>query len=274
MSVTGPEICQSELGVAPWMDPLAARLPGLQPVAPGEWLQRDDAYNGQMNYRDALLGSRAADVVSAPEEPDEAEHKLLEAVLEVVDADPGYRRAAGAIIRPDGLPVFLGVHRPLVTAARLVQEDLLLLQPGADGYELTSGVLCFPASWTLSQKVGRGMMRIHEPVDRYDENMGKRVDRVFSMLQPDQAVWRANLLCYNDPNLFQQRSEGEQRPFDRDKPVWVRVERQTLRRLGVSPAVVFTIHTWLVPIDRLTPDQAATLPEIVRHGGSMGEQPR
>ncbi|RYZ86163.1 MAG: DUF3445 domain-containing protein, partial [Moraxellaceae bacterium] len=35
---------------------------------------------------------------------------------------------------------------------------------------------------------------IHEPVDRYDASMGKRVDRVFAMLQPDQAVWRANLL--------------------------------------------------------------------------------
>ena len=41
------EICQSYLGVAPWMDPLAARLPGLQPVQPGEWLQRDDAFDGQ-----------------------------------------------------------------------------------------------------------------------------------------------------------------------------------------------------------------------------------
>ena len=27
-------------------------------------------------------------------------------------------------------------------------------------------------------------MGIHEPVDRYDAGMGKRVDRVFAMLQP------------------------------------------------------------------------------------------
>ena len=52
------EICQSYLGVAPWMDPLAARLPGLQPVQPGEWLQRDDAFDGQMSYRDELLRER------------------------------------------------------------------------------------------------------------------------------------------------------------------------------------------------------------------------
>jgi hypothetical protein len=31
----------------------AARLPGLQPVAEGDWLRVDDAYAGQMAYRDA-----------------------------------------------------------------------------------------------------------------------------------------------------------------------------------------------------------------------------
>lgn len=265
------DICQSYLGVAPWMDPLAARLPGLQPVQPGEWLQRDDAFDGQLGYRDRLLKERLADVSALPAEPDQAEHDLLAAVLAEIGADPGYMRIGDAVVRPDGVSVSLTQDRPLITAARLAQEDMLILQPGADGYTLTSGALCFPASWTLAQKAGRGMMGIHKPVDRYDASMGKRVDRVFAMLQPDQAVWRANLLCYNDPELYQPRLEHERRPFDRDKPVWVRVERQALRRLGATPAVVFTIHTWLVPIERLSPEQAATLPEIVRNGGSMGE---
>ena len=265
------EICQSHLGVAPWMDPLAARLPGLQPVQPGEWLQRDDAFDGQMAYRDELLAGRRDEVLAAPDEPDQAERDLLDAVLAAISADAGYTRTGTAILRPDGVTIEIDADRPLVTAARLAQEDMLILQPGADGYTLTSAALCFPASWTLGQKFGRGMMRIHQPVDRYDASMGKRVDRVFAMLQPDQAVWRANLLCYNDPELHQPRLEHERRPFDRDKPVWVRVERQTLRRLGTTSAVVFTIHTWLTPVERLSPEQAATLPEIVRNGGSMGE---
>jgi len=265
------EICQSYLGIAPWMDPLAARLPGLQPVQPGEWLQRDDAFDGQMAYRDHLLRERRNEVMAARDQPDQAEHDLLAAVLSETKADGGYFPMGETIIRPDGVSVSLTADRPLAIAARLAQEDMLILQPGPEGHVLTSGVLCFPASWMLAQKVGRGMMGIHEPVDRYDASMGKRVDRVFAMLQPDQAVWRANLLCYNDPELHQPRLEHERRPFDRDKPVWVRVERQTLRRLGSSPAVVFTIHTWLVPIERLSPEQAATLPEIVRNGGSMGE---
>ncbi len=266
-----PEICQSYLGVAPWMDALAARLPGLQPVRPGEWLERDDAFDAQMAYRDQLLREKRADVLAADPAPDQAEHDLLSAVLAEISADPGYFRTDNIVLRPDGVPVALGAERPLVTAARLAQEDFLLLQPVDGEYVLTSGVLCFPASWTLAQKYRRGMTRIHGPVDRYDASIGKRVDRVFAMLQPDQAVWRANLLCYNDPDLFQPRLEHERRPFDRSKPTWVRVERQTLRRLGATSAIVFSIHTWLVPLNRLTPEQASTLPESVRNGGSMGE---
>lgn len=266
-----PEICQSRLGVAPWMDPLAVRLPGLQPVKPGEWLQRDDAFEGQMAYRDKLLTERRAEVLAAEPEPDQAEHDLLAAVLTEIASDPGYKRMGDTVVRPDGVSVSLNAERPLVTAAKLVQEDFLLMQPVNGEYLLTSGVLCFPASWTLAQKHRRGMMTIHQPVDRYDENIGKRVDRVFAMLQPDQAVWRANLLCYNDPNLFQPRLEHERRPFDRSKPTWVRVERQSLKRLGDTRAIVFSIHTWLVPLERLTPEQAASLPEVVRNGGSMGE---
>ena len=44
------------------MDALAARLPGLQPVAEDDWLRVDDAYAGQMAYRDQLIASRRDEV--------------------------------------------------------------------------------------------------------------------------------------------------------------------------------------------------------------------
>jgi hypothetical protein len=114
---------------------------------------------------------------------------------------------------------------PLVTAARLAQEDFLILEQTPDAHVLTSAVLCFPASWTLGQKIGRNMLGIHQPVDRYDENIARRVNRVMDVLQQGNAVWRANVLCYNDPELHQPRLEHERRPFDPAGPVYVRVER-------------------------------------------------
>jgi hypothetical protein len=284
LPLQAPEICQSHLGIAPWMDALSARLPGLQPVAPGQWLYRDDAFSAQMAYRDRLIASRFEEdgtvndnVVSLKPHVEQAERDLLNAVLTAIEGDPLYRRRNNIVYRPDGVGVNLVEERPLIAAARLAQEDFLILEKGPipekehDGFVLTSGVLCFPASWTLRQKVGRGLMGIHQPVERYDANMGARVERVLTALQPGKAVWRANVLCYNDPNLYQPRLEIEKRPFDSSKPLWVRVEKQSLLRLAPSGAIVFSIHTWLVPIERLSEDQAMSLPEAVRNGGSMGE---
>lgn len=265
------EICQPQLAVAPWTDALGARLPGLQPVPPGQWLLRDEAFAGQMAYRDHLIEQRLEGVAVLRDSPSQAEADLLAAILQEVGNDAGYRRRGQTVVRPDGVPVDVSAMHPLIAAARLVQEDMLILEHSEQGYVLTSGILCFPASWTLRQKVGRGMMGIHAPVDRYDDALGKRVERILSVLQPGNAVWRANMLCYNDPHLFQPRLESERRPFDPQKPLWVRVERQTVMRLSPADAIVFTIHTHVVPMSALTPHQAATLPEAVRRGGSMGD---
>ena len=264
-------ICQTALPVAPWMDPLGARLPGLQPVAPGDWLRVDNAYAGQMAYRDQLIATRRDEVVMRSGSPVEAEAVLLQEVAAAVLLKPGYRLIGGAIQRPDGALVALKADpNLLVTAARLAQEDFLILEQTPDGHVLTSAVLCFPASWTLSQKIGRNMLGIHQPVHRYDEGIAKRVNRVMDVLQQGNAVWRANVLCYNDPELHQPRLEHERRPFDPEARVFVRVERQALKRLTPT-AMVFSIHTYLVPIEALTPEQSASLPENVRRGGSMGE---
>ncbi len=265
------KICQSSLPVAPWTDALAARLPGLQPVAEGDWLRVDDAYAGQMAYRDQLIAQRREEVVMRAAGPVAAEAALLEQVVANVLALPGYARVGGGILRPDGVVVGLASdENPIVIAARLAQEDFLILEQTPEGQVLTSGVLCFPASWTLGQKIGRNMLGIHQPVARYDENIAKRVNRVMDVLQQGNVVWRANVLCYNDPELYQPRLEHERRPFDPSKPAWVRVERQSLMRLDAK-TTVFAIHTYLVPIDKLTPEQSAGLPENVRRGGSMGE---
>ncbi len=264
-------ICQTTLPVAPWMDVLGARLPGLQPVADGDWLRVDDAYAAQMAYRDRLLTERRDDVFMRVAEASEAETALFDEVAAAAQTLPGFQRLEHGIRRPDGV-IVNPEHEfsPVIAAARLAQEDFLILEQTADGHVLTSGVLCFPASWTLAQKMGRNMIGIHQPVDRYDDGIAKRVNRVMDVLQARNAVWRANVLCYNDPELHQPHLEHERRPFDPDGPVYVRVERQALKRLTPA-AMVFSIHTYVVPIEALTPEQAASLPENVRRGGSMGE---
>ena len=91
----------------------------------------------------------------------------------------------------------------------------------------------------------------------------KRVQRLFDALRPGQVLWRANAHLYGDPTLFSPRTEADPRPYvDLSAARFVRSERQTLRRLPESGAVLFGIHTLMVPVDCLDPDQRDTLVSI------------
>jgi hypothetical protein len=180
--------------------------------------------------------------------------ELYHRVIARLGDTPGYEVGAEVARRPDGVAVPLDADRPLLTLGRLVQEDLCLMQAEGPEHVLTGAVLCFPAGWTLAQKIGRPLTRIHVPVASYDAGIAARVQRLFGAIRPEQPMWRANSLLYDDPSLFQPKPEGQPRP----KPTanaYVRSERQCLLRLPLSRAVVFTIHTCVVRAEDV--DQAA-----------------
>ena len=228
--------------------PPDGRLPGIAPLALAEWLVTDEAFAGQMALRDRLVSERRAEVLALRPEARDAADELLALVLGQLRGRAGYRVSAGHVRRPDGVEVALGRAGPLATLGRLVQEDFcLLLRPAGSGeHQLMGAVLCFPAGWTLAEKIGRPLTAIHGPVAAYDATMARRVQRLFDAIRPGQPLWRANLLHYDDPALFAPASEAApRRPPGPDAP-YLRSERQCLLRLPQSGAVVFSIHTWLL----------------------------
>jgi hypothetical protein len=243
------EICQTALPIKPWMQAKTRRLPGIQPVAKGEWLIRDDAFAAQMAYRDQLIATRRAEVFKATPESLPLQEELLETML--AELDEAHRKGR----RPDGVQVPL-TGAPLLIAARLVQEDLLIMDM-AEEPRLVAGVLCFPASWSLAEKFGGGLAAIHGPVKDYTDEMATRVRRMFEAIRPEQPLWRANFLRYAEADLHQPRRHGAARPA----PIsggFVRVERQTLRKLPRTGAVVFGIHTYVIRWNQLnSAEQAA-----------------
>jgi len=253
-----PEICQKTLPVMPWMEERTRRLPGLNPIAPGEWLQIDDAYGPQMAVREDLISRRRNDVFRQADGAHDAVAELLERILAELRAKPGFDVADHCVTCPDGRRVGLDDDTALIIAARLVQEDLLILQKPDIEHVLTAAVLCFPASWTLAEKFGGTLSVIHNPVVPYDPAMAQRVQRMFDLMRPETPMWRANSLLYDDPMLFQPRPENDPREIRLDGPLWVRVERQSLVKLAQTGAVVFSIHSYVVPLSRL-PRRAAEL---------------
>ena len=227
-------------------DPFTPRpLPGVLPLDMGEWLIVDEAVTGQMALREALLAEQRNAVLRMDESAREAAEELLALVLEL--AYPGAVREA---VRPDGMRVTVDWSDPLGTLGRLVQEDFCLLMKRGDEHVLSGAVLCFPASWSLSEKFQQPLIGIHEPVASYDADIARRVQRLFDGVRPGRPLWRFNALWYADAVLHQPRSVHERRPrADPATAPFFRSERQSIVRLPKSGAVVFSIHTYVLTRD-------------------------
>jgi hypothetical protein len=260
------KVLQDRLLSAPWMAEATRRLPGLLPLEGyHRWLERDEAFSGQMAVRDRLVEARRDEVIARVPGCEAAVDELYEEVLYYLGGREGYEWGEGECVRPDGVLVPLDVGDKLGTLARLVQQDLCVLEKpeGAEEHVLSAAVLCFPASWSLAEKIGRPVSSIHDPVAEYDGDMARRVQRVFDHLRDDRPVWRQNALIYDDPVLFQPRRMDAPR-VERATGGYLRSEKQVLLRLLQSRAIVFSIHTYVVPIARLTPAQRAGLADVAQ----------
>lgn len=223
------------------------RLPGMGPAGAADWLRVDEAYGPQMQRRLQLLAQQRPDVLWLDPTALGAAQELLAEVLAVLPA-LGFDVQRDQVITPDGRPVPLMRDAPLLTLGQLVQEDLCLLRKQGSEHVLVGAVLCFPASWRLAEKAGKPLTGIHQPVPEYDENLARRVQRLFDGVRAGQPLWRYNRLWYEDPELHQPRSASAPRRIEPDAQAapYIRSERQCVLRLPLSNVVVFTIHTYVV----------------------------
>lgn len=224
-------------------------LPGVAPLDMRAWLMVDEVYAAQMARREDLLRQRRGDVLAAQPGSEAAQGELLDLVLRWLPE--GFSVAGGRATRPDGVEVAVERNDPLGTLGRLVQEDFCLMEKaeGEAEHRLTAGVLCFPAGWTLTEKLGRPLMGVHSPVPDYNQEVGRRVQRLFNGLQPGRPLWRWNAHRTDSAELWlamtEEEAHGRPAPHRPDAG-YLRSERQVLVRLPETRAVVFSIHTFLV----------------------------
>lgn len=223
---------------------------GLSPIPEVEWLEFGDDFEVQMAAKRDLLAARREAVLRFAPSAEEASSEALEMIREALRLHhPG---------RSDVTPE--GSH-PLEMAARLVQEDLCLLERSDDGYRLGAGCVCFPSNWSLAEKFGQPVRAIHGPVPGFDPGLAAPVDRFFERLAAGHIVMRFNWLVHDTPELHQVDRVPDDAPIPVEhagERLWLRVERQTLRRLPKNGAVLFTIRTHVHPIgDAITTPAAA-----------------
>ncbi len=169
---------------------------------------------------------------------------------------PASAEVLALVLAEVGGPADAALH-PLDDAGTRVQEDLCVLERVGGSWQLRAASLCFPSRWRLSDKLGRSVTAVHGPVDGYGERLAAKVDRQLDRLG-DRPVLRRNWFVHPDPTLFQpDRPVGgdpvvpEGRALD---DLHVRSERQTLRRLPVSGAVLFTIRVQQATVHDLVAD--------------------
>ncbi|MBZ9998282.1 heme-dependent oxidative N-demethylase family protein [Mesorhizobium sp. BH1-1-4] len=269
------------------MTPLPAHTPydgssrlftiGLKLLDPAHWIEVDGHLLPYLAEKRRLYAEIPEQVFVEEDGTRGAQQEVLELLgAHLPERFPGTHRRVDAGVAVVGatdhppIPSSLA-GAPLVAASLLVQEDLILMRRGEDGWRLAAGSLCFPSSWSLTEKFGKPLQRIHEPVPGFGP--GSRpadlINRMFDGLQ-GQAVERFNWSIQADNALYHPLSNVERIDRATNRPTrfpdgdvkahaFIRVERQTLRKLPASRDILFTIRIHLDPLAVLArhPDRAS-----------------
>lgn len=217
---------------------------GLKPIALENWLIPDDQYDW-VEKKNQILDK-------LPDEVFQALENSLPAQLE----------AAQLVAGVTGKKLQAG-EPPLLAASRLVSDDLIVMEKKDDNWQLTALSLCSPTFFDAKYAVGNSLALLHDPIPTGGFNLAPRIARVFDSFAPDNILERFNWTVQwsNEkytPNGQSLRDKAASAPIsDAPKMLYERVERQTIRRLPKTRAVLFTIRVRLNRLADILQDEVA-----------------
>jgi len=230
---------------------------GLKPLDAADWIDVDEKLVPYLDEKERLIGQTLGEVFVAEAGTEPAQNEVLRLLAEhLPERFPAQYRRDGETIEIAGRRIDLSVEPSLLTAARMVQEDLIVMQRDAAGWRLTAAVVCFPSSWRLQDKFGRPVEEIHAPVPGFGPGTrpAELIARMFDNLRPEQPMIRWNWSLYGDDVLPHPLPSPAARRYgqgERADHVFLRIERQTLRRLPDTGAILFTVRIGIDPLDAL-----------------------
>jgi hypothetical protein len=167
------------------------------------------------------------------------------------------------------LAALRGVSGGLAGAARSAWEDMCLLtrRPDEPAYRLVGAAVAYPTDWRIADKLGRPMIALHTPIHGYAEQIGSPVDQFMMKLKPGRVYGRCNWFVSPTDALRWIAHASPEEEFahvtadNAGETLFVRSERQTLRKLPETGAIVFTIGIYLAPLGSLSPENIARIAE-------------
>jgi len=220
---------------------------GLKPLNLKDWIEIDDQRSTQLALKARILREQESTVLGVLDEERAREaalefHELLWSHLQTQHAGVDFPRG----------PAPRSAKEALRETANWVQEDFCLLS--ADDQTLMAGIVCFPSRWKLPDKIGKNSDGIHRPVKHFD---GIAKPTAVSLKQFPLPLVRFNWTIHDSDELFCPEAHHHEPTFPPNeilRHTFLRVERQTLRRLPKTQAIVFSIRTFITRLDRVTED--------------------
>lgn len=203
--------------------------PNLSPIDATVWLTPDTEATAWLNDKRLLMKLMRSEV-SGGDLNGRAAEELLRLVMQATGEVPN-----------QSMPT------ALEEAASLVTDDLCILEQDRPGdWVFTAGTVCAPTYWSLPERIGLDLGGLHGPVPGGDPGLASRIGRIFTGLQPDRILERFNwTVQVGDDRHTPKRPSVVGADIH---SLHLRVERQTVRKLPQSGAVVFTIRTVMDPL--------------------------
>lgn len=221
----------------PFLNGVPGFEPGLDPIPTEQWLIPDTEAEAWLRDK-CLIMKMSRPEVSGGTLDSAACEELLAMMVDATGSVPN-----------QSMPT------ALEEAASLVSDDLCILEAKRPGdWRLTAGVLCAPTYWTLPERIGLDLGGLHGPVPGGDPDLADRIGRIFTGLQPGVVLERFNWTVQASDKRYTPDRPGTAGKSPRD--LQFRVERQTLRKLPESGAVVFSIRICLDPLLPILEDGA------------------
>lgn len=142
----------------------------------------------------------------------------------------------------------------LMALGRTWEADFVWMHPDETGaHRLTGGVVCFPSSWALRDKLGRTMSETHRPVPGLNAALDRQIETFFAKMIPGVAWTRENANYSRVPDL-NQHPVRPRPPLDATvtgEEFLIRLEHQLLLKFPASGSILFAIRVEVFPLSEV-----------------------
>lgn len=213
---------------------------GLKKLTLEQWLRPDPELERGRAHGAAMLDERFGDVFRAETGSETVQAEALRLI------ETALGETAPESNEPD-----------LARARRLVSDDLVLMVKTGGEWRCIVLALCQPTFFSAAHAFRKTLDELHVPVLRGSPQLAGAIGMIFDRLEPGAAFERFNwtIQCggerYTPDGAPLRERAAALGPDKAARELRLRVERQTVRALPESGAVLFTIRIALDPLSEV-----------------------